>query len=75
MYFAVQGLFAGVASGIATGVVLTALKGSETQDSAAMKYLTLICALGTLAAFILTFALPKSLINLGNKSLEKGKKD
>ena len=58
-----------------TGIVLTALKGSETQNSGAMKYLTLICALGTLAALILTFALPKSLINLGNKSLEKGKKD
>lgn len=64
MYFAVQGLFSGVASGIATGVVLTALKKAGTG---AVGYMTLICALGTAAAFALTFILPKSLIKMGKR--------
>ncbi|MBR3298138.1 MAG: MFS transporter [Clostridia bacterium] len=65
MYFAVQGLFAGVASGIATGVVLTALKKAGVE---AVSYTTLICAIGTAVAFALTFILPKSLINMGRKT-------
>ena len=32
MYFAVQGLFSGVATGLGAGVVLTALKGSENAN-------------------------------------------
>lgn len=61
MYFAVQGLFAGVATGLATGVVLTALKQSDN----AMTYLTVICGLGGLVAFGLSFILPSSLNKLG----------
>jgi len=67
MYFAVQGLFAGVATGIATGIVLVALKGREGDNSDAIKYMTAISALGTLAALALTCCLPRSLLTLGQK--------
>lgn len=70
MYFAVQGLFAGIASGIATGLVLTALKGTQDVPSDGITYMTLICAVGVLAAFALSFILPKSLMGLG-KHAEK----
>jgi len=65
MYFAIQGLFSGVAAGIASGVVLTALKGSETQHSEAIRYMTLIAGLATLAAGILSVILPKSIKRIG----------
>ncbi len=61
MYFAVQGLFSGVATGLATGVVLTALK----ETGGAMIYMSLICGAASLAAFALTWILPKSLNTLG----------
>lgn len=61
MYFAVQGLFSGVATGLATGVVLTALK----ETDGAMIYMSLICGAASLAAFALTWILPKSLNALG----------
>lgn len=67
MYFAVQGLFSGVATGIGTGIVLTALKGSEQSASGAMKFLTLVAAAGTTAALVLSFTLPKSITGLGIK--------
>ena len=62
MYFAVQGLFAGVAAGIGGGAVLTLLK---TQNI--VRYMTPICALGVLAAFVLSYILPKSIQNMGKK--------
>ena len=65
MYFAVQGLFSGVGTGLATGVVLTALKGTETSGSTAIIFTTLISGLGTLLAFLATFTLPKSLLKKG----------
>ncbi|MBO4432604.1 MAG: MFS transporter [Clostridia bacterium] len=66
MYFAVQGLFAGVATGIATGIVLTALKkGSEDATPGAMMYMTLIAAAGAAVSFLLTYMLPKSVIFMG----------
>ena len=67
MYFAVQGLFSGVATGIGANTVLTALKGSEDANSGAIRYMTLICALGTLISFALTFVLPKSITGLGKE--------
>jgi hypothetical protein len=67
MYFAVQGLFAGVATGIGTGVVLTALKGSENSNSGAIKYMTLICAVAVMVSFALTFTLPKSIRRMGRE--------
>lgn len=65
MYFAVQGLFAGVASGLATGVVLTVLKKIGVN---AVSYMTLICAIGTVVAFALTFILPKKLMEMGREA-------
>lgn len=72
MYFAVQGLFAGIASGIATGVVLTALKGSESNPTDAIKYMTLIAAVGCFAAYLLSHTLPQSVVKMG---IENGKED
>lgn len=71
MYFAVQGLFSGVATGIGSGVVLTALKGSETSGSGAIRFLTIICAAGTFTAFLLSYVLPKSVTNIGRAEHEK----
>ena len=68
MYFAVQGLFSGVATGLATGVVLTALKGSESNTSGAIVYMTLIAGLATLVAACLITILPKSMMNTQAKS-------
>ena len=65
MYFAVQGLFAGVATGIATGLVLTALKGSQEQASGAIRYMTPICAAAILISFALSWMLPKSVRSMG----------
>lgn len=63
MYFAVQGLFSGVATGIGTGLVLTALKSFD----GAMLYLTLISAIGCLVAFAFTYILPASIQTLGKQ--------
>lgn len=75
MYFAVQGLFSGVATGIGTGVVLTALKkGAEGVTEVAknpVAYITLIAGIGCLIAFALTFILPKHLMKLGKKQDDK----
>lgn len=65
MYFAVQGLFAGVATGIGTGLVLTALKGSEANPTDAMKYMTFIAAAGCLVSFLFTWMLPESIRWMG----------
>jgi len=75
MYFAVQGLFAGVATAIGSYVVLNLLKVlcGEIADPYTvnpMYFLTLICALGTLAAFLISFILPEKLINLGKGNSE-----
>ena len=67
MYFAVQGLFSGVATGIGSGIVLTALKGSESSNSGAIRYLTLICAIGTLVSYLLSHILPKSVTQIGQE--------
>lgn len=67
MYFAVQGLFAGIASGIATGIVLTALKGSEANPTNAIRYMTFIASAGCLIAYVLSYLLPKAVMNLGKK--------
>lgn len=68
MYFAVQGLFDGVASGIGAGLVLTALKqGSRGAEPGAIIFLTLIAGLATLAAAFMTYILPKSVLNIGKQ--------
>lgn len=60
MYFAVQGLFSGIASGIATGAVLVALKEYD-----AITYMTLISAIACVVAFAFTYILPASIKTLG----------
>lgn len=67
MYFAVQGLFQGTATGIATGVVLNALKGAEASHSSAIVWMTAIAAVSTLVALFLTWTLPRQLMNMGKK--------
>jgi len=67
MYFAVQGLFAGVATAVGTGLVLTALKGSEEQQSGNITYMTLIAAIGMIVAFLLTYILPQSIVRMGKE--------
>ena len=62
MYFAVQGLFAGVASGIGGQALLTLLKTKNI-----VIYMTPICAAAMLIAFALTFTLPASIQNMGRK--------
>ena len=65
MYFAVQGLFAGIATGIGSGAVLTALKGTEEHPTNAMVYMTLISGIGMLVSLVISYMLPKSLQMLG----------
>ncbi len=68
MYFAVQGLFSGAASGLATGVILTALKGSEANPTGAIRYMTFISAAASLVALAMTCLLPSSLLHLGKRT-------
>ncbi|MBQ2057204.1 MAG: MFS transporter, partial [Oscillospiraceae bacterium] len=67
MYFAVQGLFDGVATGIGAGLVLTALK----QHSGAIIYLTLIAGAATLASTLLSRILPRSILDIGKQEKDK----
>jgi Na+/melibiose symporter-like transporter len=60
MYFAVDGLFGGVASGIATGVILVALK--SINNISLLPIIVIICMM---TAFCLTFFLPDTIKNIG----------
>ncbi len=60
MYFAVQGLFEGVASGLATGVVLVFLKSHNI-----ISFLPLIVAAACMTAFLMSYAFPKTISKLG----------
>ena len=71
MYFAVQGLFAGVASGIGGAAVLTALKEYSKNGGVAMQYMTLIVATACAVAFLFTFILPTSIVNFGKMKKEE----
>jgi len=62
MYFAVQGLFEGIAAGIASGVILVYLK-----ESGYVKYMTLIVAAACMLAFVMSFFLPKTVALLGKQ--------
>ena len=63
MYFAVQGLFAGVASGIGGQATLTLLKSKNI-----VRCMTLICAVAMAIAFVLSFLLPESIRLMGKQS-------
>lgn len=65
MYFAVQGLFEGVAAGFATGVMLVFLK-----QNGLISIMTIIVAVFCMAAFALAFFLPKSISKLGKEEGE-----
>lgn len=60
MYFAVQGLFEGVAAGLASGPMLVFLK-----QHSGIPYMTLIIAVACMTAFVMAFFLPKSIAKLG----------
>lgn len=69
MYFAVQGLFEGVAAGLATGIALVNLKSTGT-----ILYMPLIVASACMLAFVMSFAFPKTISKMGKvarPSLEK----
>ncbi len=66
MYFAVQGLFEGVSAGLATGVMLTALKSEDMIGN--ISYLPLIVAAACMAAFGMSFAFPKVISRMGKGS-------
>lgn len=65
MYFAIQGLFEGASAGLASGVVLVFLK--QFKGGALVPYLTVIVALCCVAAFFLSYLLPKSISTIGRK--------
>ncbi len=65
MYFAVQGLFEGVSAGLATGVMLTALKSEDMIGN--ISYLPLIVAAACMTAFGMSFAFPKVISRMGKK--------
>lgn len=60
MYFAVQGLFEGIAAGLASGVVLVFLKQYDL-----VMFMTILIAVFCMAAFVMAFKLPASIAMLG----------
>lgn len=62
MFFAVQGLFEGVAAGIASGPILVFLK-----QNGLISITTVLVAFFCMAAFTMAFFLPKSVALLGKK--------
>ncbi len=67
MYFAVQGLFTGVATALAVGVVLTSLKGYEEQRSGSIFYMTMISGIAMIVGFLLSYILPRSIVKMGKE--------
>ena len=67
MYFAIQGLFSGVAAGIGGSLILTVLKTTELFGKTSTYYLTLVSAVAMIVAFVLAFFLPKSIRELGKE--------
>lgn len=65
MYFAVQGLFEGIAAGFATGILLVFLK-----QKGLISIMTILVAAFCMAAFVLAFFLPKSISKLGKEDGE-----
>ena len=65
MYFAVQGLFEGIAAGFATGILLVYLKQHDL-----ISIMTILVAAFCMAAFVLAFFLPKSMAKLGKEGGE-----
>lgn len=66
MYFAVQGLFEAISAGLATGIVLNALK-----LYGGIPILTVFVAVFCMLAFVLAFFMPKSIARLGREETAK----
>lgn len=66
MYFAVQGLFEGASAGLATGPLLVFLKQNDDRYGL-VGYLTVLVAFFCMAAFGLSFLLPKAITKIGKK--------
>ncbi|MBR5124077.1 MAG: MFS transporter [Clostridia bacterium] len=66
MYFAVQGLFEGVSAGLATGIMLTALKSEDMIGN--ISFLPLIVCASCMAAFGMSLAFPKVISGMGKES-------
>lgn len=62
MYFAIQGLFEGVSAGLGTGVVLIFLK-----ENGYIPILTVLVAVFCMAAFAVSFFLPKDITLIGKQ--------
>ncbi len=62
MFFAVQGLFEGIATGFATGILLVYLK-----ENGYIQYMTTIVAVICMLAFAMTYLLPKSITMIGKE--------
>jgi hypothetical protein len=62
MYFAVDGLFGGVASGVATGVILVALKTINN-----ISLLPIIVTVCMIVSFVMTFFLPDAVKGIGRE--------
>ena len=67
MYFAIQGVFSGIATGVAQYGILTALKTASKDKTGltAMGFMTLICGVAMIASFICTFFLPRQITHIG----------
>ena len=61
MYFAIQGLFEAVSAGIGSGVILVWMKDHDHT----MPYMTIVVAVCCMAAFGLSYLLPKNITRLG----------
>ena len=65
MYFAVQGLFEGIAAGIATGPILTILKDKDVI--ALLPIVVIVCCV---IAFLMSFRFPAEIRDMGKGSVE-----
>ena len=66
MFFAVQGLFEGIAAGIATGPILVTLK-----DKDVISLLPIVVIICCMTAFVLSFFFSKDISLMGKAEVEK----
>ncbi len=65
MYFAIQGLFEGASTGIASGLILVFLK-----QRGYISVLTLVVAAACMAAFMISYLLPRAISQIGRQDKE-----
>ncbi|MCR4879390.1 MAG: MFS transporter [Bacilli bacterium] len=71
MYFAIQGLFSALASGLGGTAVLTILKTNTLFGLTGTYFIVIFSAIGCFIAFILAFFLPPSIKELGKEKKEE----